>query len=235
MTLADLLSRARCLLIDFDGPICAVFAGHSATAVAHHLHDVIRERLRGDLPPGIAELTANPLQILGQVDALGDDALTRAVADACRDAETAAIAAARPTPGAEELLRAAHHTGRRVAVVSNNASLAVETYLRTHNLIRYLDGLAARFDGMPPRLLKPHPFLIERGLTAVHARPADAVFIGDSVTDIEAGQAAGTPTIGYANKPGKHLRLTDAGADAVIDAMQSLVQTLQPVMAGPST
>ena len=43
-----------------------------------------------------------------------------------------------------------------------------------------------RFDGMPLRLLKPHPFLIERGLTAGHALPADAVFIGDSITDIEA-------------------------------------------------
>jgi phosphoglycolate phosphatase len=235
MTLADLVSRARCLLIDFDGPVCAVFAGHSAAVVATHLHDVIRARLHGELPPGIAELTANPLQILGQVDALGDEELTRAVADACRDAETAAIAAGRPTPGAEDLLRVAHDTGRRVAIVSNNASVAVETYLRSHNLIRYIDGLAARVDGMPPRLLKPHPFLIERGLTAVHAQPADAVFIGDSVTDIEAGRAAGTPIIGYANKPGKRQRLVDAGADVVIEAIQPLVRALQPVSAGPST
>ena len=88
---------------------------------------------------------------------------------------------------------------------------------------------------MSPRLLKPHPFLIERGLMTVHARPADAVFIGDSVTDVEAGQAAGTPTVGYANKPGKHQRLTAAGAEAVIDAMQPLVLALQSVAAGPST
>jgi phosphoglycolate phosphatase len=69
----------------------------------------------------------------------------------------------------------------------------------------------------------------------VHAQPASAVFIGDSVTDIEAGQAASTPTIGYANKPGKHQRLTAAGADAVIDTMRSLAQALQSVAAGPST
>jgi len=235
MTLADLLGRARCLLIDFDGPICAVFASHPATAVASHLHDVIRARLDGELPPAIAELSANPLQILGQVDAIGDDELTRAVADACRDAEITAVATASPTPGAEELLRAAHDTGRRVAIVSNNASAAIDTYLRSHNLIRHVDAVAARFDGMPLRLLKPHSFLIERGLNAVHAQPADAVFIGDSITDIQAGQAASTPTIGYANKPGKHQRLTDAGADAVIDAMQPLVQTLEPATAGPAT
>jgi len=235
MTLTDLVARARCLLIDFDGPICAVFAGHPAATVAQELHDIVRERFDGELPPGIAALSADPLQILGQVDALGDDALTRAVADACRDAETAAVAAARPTPGAEDLLRAAHHTGRQVAIVSNNASQAVETYLRDHDLTRYIDGVAARSDRMPPRLLKPHPFLIEHGLASVHAQPADAVFIGDSVTDVGAGQAAGTPTIGYANKPGKHQRLTAAGADAVIDTMQSLVHALQPVATGPAT
>lgn len=58
---------------------------------------------------------------------------------------------------------------------------------------------------------------------------------GDSVTDIEAGQAATTPTISYANKPGKHRRLEAAGADAVIDTMQSLAQALHPVAPGPST
>jgi phosphoglycolate phosphatase len=235
MTLADLVARARCLLIDFDGPICAVFAGHPAATVAQQLRDTVRERFGGELPPGIAALSSDPLQILGQVDALGDDELTRTVADACRDAETAAVATARATPGAEDLLRAAHHTGRRVAIVSNNASTAVETYLRSHNLTRHIDAVAARFDGMPPRLLKPHPFLIERGLTSVHARPAEALFIGDSITDVEAGQAAGTPTIGYANKPGKHRRLTDAGADTVIDTMQSLAQALQSVATGPYT
>lgn len=235
MTLTHLVARARCLLIDFDGPICSVFAGHPAADVAQELHDIIRERFDGELPPGIAVLNADPLQILGQVDALGDDELTRAVADACRNAETAAVATAWPTPGAEDLLRVAHCTGRRVAIVSNNASQAIEIYLRDHDLTRYIDGLAARFDGMSPRLLKPHPFLIERGLTTVHAESAEAVFVGDSVTDVEAGRAAGTPTIGYANKPGKHQRLTAARADAVIDTVQALVQALQPVATGPAT
>jgi phosphoglycolate phosphatase len=235
MTLVDLVARARCLLLDFDGPICSVFAGYPAATVAQELREVVREQMAGELPPSIAASHAGPLQLLGEVDALGGDELTRVVADACRDAETAAVATARPTPGAEDLLRVAHCAGRRVVIVSNNASAAVETYLGRHNLTRYIDGVAARLDGMPPRLLKPHPFLIERGLTTVHAQPADALFIGDSVTDVEAGQAAGTPTIGFANKPGKHQRLAAAGAVAVINSMQALVQAIESVATGPST
>ncbi|GAA3335449.1 HAD family hydrolase [Amorphoplanes nipponensis] len=234
MTLADLVARVRCLLIDFDGPICSVFAGYPAADVAQRLREVVRERLDGNLPSSIAVSNVDPLQLLGQVEALGDDELTRAVAETCRDAETTAVASARATPGAEDLLRTAHRTGRRVVIVSNNASAAIETYLRDNDLNGYVDGVAARFDGMSPRLLKPHPFLIESGLKTVHVQPGDALFIGDSVTDVKAGQAAGTPTIGYANKPGKHRLLTDAGADGVIETMKSLVQALQPVTTGPS-
>ncbi|TCM42499.1 hypothetical protein EV648_11029 [Kribbella sp. VKM Ac-2568] len=44
--------------------------------------------------------------------------------------------------------------------------------------------------------------------------------IGGHVSDVTAAIAAGSRNIGYANKPGKHADLTDAGADAVIDRME---------------
>jgi HAD superfamily hydrolase (TIGR01509 family) len=226
MKLADLLGRTSALLLDFDGPICAVFAGYPASTVAAELHAVIADRL-GTVPPEIAELTTNPLRILRRVADLGDAELTRAIADACRDAEVAAVATASPTPGAGDVLRAARECGRRVAVISNNSSDAVEKYLQSRDLVRYIDGIAARFDDMDPRLLKPDPLMVKAGLATVRARPADAVLVGDSVSDIEAGRAGGTATIGYANKPGKHERLTDAGADVVIDTMTELADAVR--------
>jgi phosphoglycolate phosphatase len=209
---------ARCLLIDFDGPICSVFAGRPASAVAAELRAVIG--------PGFDGVN-DPLRLLVEVAALGDDRLTREVADACRDAEVAAVRSAAPTPGADEAMRSARATGHLVAIVSNNAADAVESYLRDHDLLRYIDGLAARVDGLNPRLLKPNPFLLERGLTAAGGDKAAAVFVGDSVTDVEAGRAAGIPTIGYANKPGKRDRLTGAGADLVIETMGALSGVLR--------
>ena len=38
------------------------------------------------------------------------------------------------------------------------------------------------------------------------------MFVGDSESDVMAGRAAGIPTIGYANRPGKRQRLAEAGA-----------------------
>ena len=225
MTLTDLIANTRCLLIDFDGPICSVFAGHPAAAVADELRTAICRR-RGDLPLAVADLAPDPLQILVEVAALGDDSLTREIGDVLRDAEITAVAVATPTPGANDLLRAAHKTGLRVAIVSNNASAAIDEYLRDHDLIRYVDGLAARFDGMNPRLLKPHPYLLEQALSSTNIKPSLTAFVGDSITDIEAGRAVGIRTIGYANKPGKRQRLTEAGAEIVIDSMHELTEAL---------
>ncbi|WP_308285698.1 HAD family hydrolase [Actinoplanes hulinensis] len=234
MTLTDLLARTRCLLIDFDGPICSVFAGHPATTVADELRMVIRRRFGGELPPAIAGLDADPLQILIAVARLDDERLTREVADAGRDAEVTAAETAAPTAGADEVLRAARDKGRQVAIVSNNANAAIRAYLHNHDLARYIDGIVARYDGMDPRLLKPHPFLLERGLAGMNATPMTTAFIGDSVTDIEAGRAAGIPTIGYANKPGKRQRLTNAGADIVIDSMHELTEALHKTETRPA-
>ncbi|MEU7903639.1 HAD family hydrolase [Actinoplanes sp. NPDC049118] len=235
MTLADLVGRARCLLIDFDGPVCAVFAGHPAATVAAHLHGIIRAELAEAVPPQLGAQNTDPLQILRQVADLGDDALTRTLADACRDAEVTAVATATPASGADDVIRAAHESGRRVVIVSNNAAAAIEAYLRSHDLTRHVHAIAARHDGMDPRLLKPHPYLVTQGITAAHAQPANTAFIGDSVSDIEAGQAAGIATIGYANKPGKHQRLRDAGADTVIDTMHEVVTAVHNVATSPAT
>lgn len=226
MNLLDLLRRTRALLIDFDGPICAVFAGYPASTVAAELHAVIAARL-GTVPTNIAELTANPLHILRRVADLDDAELAHMVADALRDAELAAVATAAPTPGAADVLRAARETGRRVAIVSNNHGDAVEKYLHSRGLMRYVDGIAGRVDGMDPRQLKPDPLLVKAGLTTIAACAADTVLVGDSESDIEAGWAAGTATIGYANKPGKRERLNNARADVVIDTMTEIARALQ--------
>jgi HAD superfamily hydrolase (TIGR01509 family) len=227
VNLIDLLSATRCLLIDFDGPICSVFAGHPAAAVADELRGVVRRHCGGKLPPAIAELNADPLQIVTAVAGLDNDQLTLEVTGTCRDAEAIAAKSAVPTPGAEDVLHAARYSGRHVVIVSNNSTEAIGAYIRNHGLIHHVDAIVGRFDGMDPRLLKPHPFLLERGLDGMKAPRTEAAFIGDSVTDIEAGRAAGIQTAGYANKPGKGQRLAEAGADIVIDSMYDLANALR--------
>jgi len=69
--------------------------------------------------------------------------------------------------------------------------------------------------------------LIEQAVRALDADPAATAFVGDSITDIEGAHRAGIGSIGYANKPGKFERMTEAGAGAVITSMADLALWLR--------
>jgi phosphoglycolate phosphatase-like HAD superfamily hydrolase len=215
--LAELIAPVNAILLDFDGPVCDFFAGYPAPAVAAELRTIAAQHGH--------QLTATgPHSLFQEVGRLGDPALTRLVGDALRDLEMVAVDTATPTTGSAELLRVAYETGRRISIVSNNSGDAIEKYLFAHDLIRYVDGIIGRqYDHS---LMKPDPFLLRAGLTALHTTADEAVMVGDSTTDIEAGRRAKVATIGYANKPGKRERLTAAGANAIIDALDELTDVL---------
>ena len=214
--LAALLREARVLLLDFDGPVCSVFAGLPAATVAKQLRGLLW-RHGVALPDHVMEQD-DPHEILRYTGSLGRDELTRAVEDALTAAEVTAAKSARPTPYAREVIVAAHEAGRSLAIVSNNAAEPVSAYLDAHRLSRYVHPVIGRPYADPSRM-KPDPAPILAAVDALDADPAECVLIGDSVSDMVGAAAAGVRSIGYANKPGKQQRLTDAGAEVVVDCM----------------
>ena len=222
--LVEILRGTRTLLIDFDGPICSVFAGYPASAVADELRRLVASY--GGIVVEDLDADEGPISVLRQVARTGPAVLVRTVADALRDAEVMAIHTAEPTPGADEFIRAACATGRRVAVVSNNSQEAVHGYLQRSGLTASIDGISARYNDMDPRLMKPDGHLIHRALEALDAEPATTTLVGDSIADAHAGRSAGTVFIGYANKPGKRDHLTAAGARVVVDSLSELHSAL---------
>ena len=74
-----------------------------------------------------------------------------------------------------------------------------------------------------PHLMKPNPFALRHALDVLGTPARDAVFIGDSVSDVQAGGAVGIRTIGYANKPAKPKLLAAARADVIITRMDDLL------------
>jgi HAD superfamily hydrolase (TIGR01549 family) len=216
------IGRTRHLLLDFDGPICAIFAGLPAPSVAARL----RELLSSDGTPLPDTLAGedDPIEVLRFTSGLGLDTATRVEAR-LRDAERAATESATPTPHARDVLLACQRTSRRVAVISNNSQAAVETYLQAHHLTEYVDVIVGRTEP-DPRLLKPHPHLVLRALDALDGDPATSAFVGDSTSDIQSAKAAGVRSIGFANKPGKYEHLHRAGADAVVTTMAELHEAL---------
>ena len=220
--LVSVIGRTRYLLLDFDGPVCAIFAGLPAPSVAAQLRELLSANGQ-PLPESIAG-EDDPIEVLRYTASLDPDTTIR-VETALRDAERAATATATPTPSARDVLLACHQTNRRVAVISNNSQLAVQTYLQAHHLTEHVDVIVGRTNP-DPRLLKPHPHLVLRALDALDGDPAASTFVGDSTSDIQSAKAAGTHSVGYANKPGKIERLHWAGADAIVTTMGELHDAL---------
>jgi len=227
-SLSATLASTTHVLLDFDGPVCSIFAGLPAPSVAARLCDVISNDHGGDLPPDEPRFT-DPLEVLRWADE-HLSWIAYFVDYELRDAEVEAANIAEPTPGAAEFLRACKAAGRPVAIVSNNSAPAIEAYLaRTgvRDLVAHVEGRPA----LEPALMKPDPYLPLRAVAALGTTPATCMFVGDSTSDVQAALAIRSTPVGYANKPAKHARLADAGAVALVDSMHQLARAV--ATAGP--
>lgn len=64
--------------------------------------------------------------------------------------------------------------------------------------------------------MKPKPQLLHLAADAMGVDITRGVFIGDAVSDVIAGKAAGVPIVGLAKDPNREAELQGAGADAVV-------------------
>ena len=92
-------------------------------------------------------------------------------------------------PGIRHALRAARERGLAIGLVTGKGRRSADITLRELGIAPFFDAIATGDDAPAP---KPDP----RGLLAVLGRlgaaPRRALFIGDSIADLGAGQAAGT-------------------------------------------
>jgi len=220
---ARLLARGGPLLLDFDGPVCSIFAGYPAQAVAAELVALMRDS--GVLVPTEIAEEPDPLDVLRWVGRVGPQSLTTSVEDALCAAEMRAVATAEATPYGREVIVGARQVGLSVAAVSNNSAGAVTAYLAARRLEMYVHPVVGRAYADPERM-KPNPEPILRAVGALGADPAECVLIGDSLSDIDGGRAAGVPVIGYANRPWKVSQFAERGADAVITSMAEVAGAL---------
>lgn len=220
-TVAQVLADTGPILLDFDGPICAVFATIPDHTVAAKLRRILAAH-NVDIPPHI-QAENDPLAILRFTATIGSPELTIKVEDELCAAELAAVDGAKPTPYAREVIVAGHQAGRPIAIVSNNSAAAIKRYLDTHRLTRYITAVVGRTHADPNRM-KPNPEPILHGVQAIKAEPPACVLIGDSVSDVEGGRAAGVRTIGFANRPDKRAPLVAAGVDAITEGANGMLK-----------
>ncbi|MGZ3147274.1 HAD family hydrolase [Lentzea chajnantorensis] len=217
--IAHVLGTAEAIFFDFDGPVCSVFAGYPASAVAAEMLKALSVEL-GGLPATIAG-EADPMEVLRWTGQNWPN-LVSCIDDVLCAAEYAAVDGAGPTPFAHEAIEAARRRGQSTAIVSNNSAPAIEKYLNFHSLKPFVDFIAGRPYAEPTRM-KPNPDSLIRAVNALGIKPDAALLIGDAVTDIEASLVAGVVPVGYAKTAARRVELENAGATVVIDSMDGLL------------
>ncbi|MDX3693496.1 HAD hydrolase-like protein [Streptomyces europaeiscabiei] len=225
--LRALITPVRYVLFDFDGPICRLFAGHTAEQVAKDLVAWLEGQGLSGLLTDEERVHSDPMVVLYAVNRRHPRSdLVTELEERLTQQELKAVASAMPTAYADPLIRTWSAKGSRLAVASNNSARTVLDYLAGRGLaecfVPHLYGRTSDLD-----LLKPDPHCLNRALNALGASPSAALMIGDTPTDRVAAARAGVPFLGYARSDRKEKLLRDAGAEVVVRSLQPLLSVLR--------
>jgi len=225
--LREVIERARFVLFDFDGPICRLFAGHSAEDVAKDLVDWLGQQgLRGLLTEE-ERVHPDPMAVLYAVNRRHPHSdLVTELEERLTQQELKAVTSAWPTAYADPLIRTWSAVGARLAIATNNSARTATSYLASRGLT---ECFAPNIYGRTHELehLKPHPHCLNRALNALGAAPATALMIGDAPSDLVAAQRAGVPFLGYARNAEKEKVLRDAGAEVVVGSLEPVLRAVR--------
>jgi phosphoglycolate phosphatase len=173
----------RAVLFDFDGTLAdsypAITASVNYVRSLHGLPPLPLEEVKRHVGRGAGHL------------------LKQCVPGGDLDADTAAYRAHHPSvlrggtrllPGAAETLRLLHGRGLRIGVCSNKPIAFTRELLTILEIAALVDVAVGPEDVPRP---KPAPDMLQAALGRLGVQPAEALYVGDMVVDIETARAAG--------------------------------------------
>lgn len=124
-----------------------------------------------------------------------------------------------PYPGIPETVAELKHRGVKLGVLSNKFDGAVCEVIDA-----YLPGLFTVTHGECDEIpRKPDPAGLLRTVDELGSTPVRAVYVGDSAGDVRVARNAGTFVIGVSWGYHGRARLTEAGADVIVDRPEELL------------
>lgn len=126
------------------------------------------------------------------------------------DIEIGAAATTDVFAGVTDMLTGLRSRGIKLGIVTRNCRAAIDAVFPEHH--RYVDALHARDDVIH---LKPDPRHLLANLSALAARPANSIMVGDGVLDMRAGRELDMHCIGVLTGSNDAAALTEAGANEV--------------------
>jgi HAD superfamily hydrolase (TIGR01549 family) len=208
------------VVFDVDGTLVDTNYLHAVTwweAFRQYGHHVAMARIHRAIGMGSDKL----------LDHLLPDDRDRAVDDELRDAHTALYAPYWPRlrafDGAADLLRACAHRGLRVVL----ASSASEREMRAlRNALDADDVITAATAATDAQESKPSPDIVQIALERAEVGPEAAVFVGDTIWDVQACKKAGLACIAVLTGGTSRDELREAGAAEIFEGPAELLTAL---------
>lgn len=208
----------KAVLLDVDGTLVDTDYLHTVAwweAFAQAGHDVPMAPIRRSIGMGSDKL----------LDALLPKDRDTSADDGIKTAHSALYSVywtrLRPLPGAARRLRTCHDHGLRVVLASSAQPDELE---KLRAVLDADDAIGAATSAGDAESSKPAPDLVQVALKQAQAGPAETIFVGDSVWDVQACQRVGVPCIGVLTGGSSRDELTEAGAVAVYDAAAELAE-----------
>jgi pyrophosphatase PpaX len=132
---------------------------------------------------------------------------------------------ARPFPGMELVLAKLRDRGYALGVVTSKSRQFAERGLRLCNLWEFIEVFISMDDTSRH---KPHPEPLLLALEKLQVAPAQAVYVGDSRHDMQAGRAAGLRTVAALWGPVPRSELELENPDVLAHTPQILLNIFQP-------
>jgi HAD superfamily hydrolase (TIGR01509 family) len=161
-------------------------------------------------------------RITGDEDAAAEEGWARAFAE-LRDEVVA-------TPGAKDLVRALKERGATTVYATSGQPQDVDALRATIGADQWIDDAV---NSSEVERSKPAPDIFRLALERSGAAAERAVVVGDTVWDVEAAHALGLPCIAVTTGGISRAELEAAGADAVYESPQDLLDHLDDSPFGP--
>jgi HAD superfamily hydrolase (TIGR01509 family) len=127
-----------------------------------------------------------------------------------------------PLPGCVDLLHQLHARGHRLGIATSSGRAL--PYLERWGVRPLFQSIVGRED---VRRRKPHPDVVLHCLRQLELEPDDALYVGDSPIDIEAGRAAGLFTVGVLTGTSSRELLASVSADHILESAAELLGLLE--------
>jgi HAD superfamily hydrolase (TIGR01509 family) len=121
--------------------------------------------------------------------------------------------------GAKEVLEKLKNLGLKMAIVTNNTPKLAKGIMDHAGIKNYFDFVST-VDGARP---KPAPDTILRACEKLGVKPSESVYVGDTVTDVKAGNNAKCYTVIIASE----LEQDFSGADKIINDLSELIEIVK--------